>query len=443
MSMTLIGADGREVVPAKRSSARRYIVLGLVVVVILFGGIGTWAATAPLSSAAIAPGVVAVDTNWRTIQHLEGGIVAEIFVRDGDHVEKGDLLLRLEATRAEASITIIEGQLDLALATEARLIAERDGADQISFPAALTERHGQPEVAMIMSGQELLFIARRDSLAGQISILNQRIGQLRNQIEGLQVQQSASYGQIALIEQELEGLRQLYEEGYVTRSRILALERESERLRGERGEDLAAIAEAEAAIGEASLQILQLEKDLREKVVAELRDVQSEIFDLEQRQIGAADILNRIDVRAPASGTVLGLNAHTVGGVISPGDDIMNIVPEDDPLIIVARVQPNDIENVITGQTAEVRFSGLSQRDTPTLNGHVLTISADRLTDQQRSEDYYEARVVIPQDEIERLNDVELVPGMPAEVMILTGERTALNYILEPIQAGLNRSFRE
>lgn len=443
MSMTLIGSDGREVMPARRSSSRRFIVLGFIVVVVLFGGIGTWAATAQLSSAAIAPGVVAVDTNWRTIQHLEGGIVAAIFVRDGDHVEKGDLLLRLDATRAEASITIIEGQLDLALATEARLIAERDGADAIVFPTALTERRGEPEVAMIMSGQQLLFVARRDSLAGQVDILNQRINQLRKQIDGLQVQQSASYAQIALIEQELEGLRELYEEGYVTRSRILALERESERLRGERGEDLAAIAEAEAAIGEASLQILQLEKGLREEVVAELRDVQSEIFDLEQRQIGAADILNRIDVRAPAGGTVLGLNAHTVGGVISPGDDIMNIVPEGDPLIIEARVQPNDIENVVTGQTAEVRFSGLSQRDTPTLNGQVLTISADRLTDQQRGEDFYEARVIIPQNEIERLNDVELVPGMPAEVMILTGERTALNYLLEPIQAGLNRSFRE
>ncbi|MEM7122543.1 MAG: HlyD family type I secretion periplasmic adaptor subunit [Pseudomonadota bacterium] len=443
MSMTLLGSDGREVVPIRRSSARRFIVLGLIVVVILFGGIGTWAATAQLSSAAIAPGVVAVDTNWRTIQHLEGGIVAAIFVRDGDYVEEGDLLLRLDATRAEASITIIEGQLDLALATEARLIAERDGADAIVFPTGLFERHGEPEVAMIMSGQELLFVARRDSLAGQVSILNQRIDQLRNQIKGLEVQQSASYAQITLIEQELDGLRELYDEGYVTRSRILALERESERLRGERGEDLAAIAESEAAIGEASLQILQLEKGLREEVVAELRDVQSEIFDLEQRQIGAADILNRIEVRAPSSGTVLGLNAHTVGGVISPGDDIMNIVPEGDPLIIEARVQPNDIENVITGQTAEVRFSGLSQRDTPTLNGQVLTISADRLTDQQRGEDYYEARVIIPQDEIERLNDVELVPGMPAEVMILTGERTALNYLLEPIQAGLNRSFRE
>ncbi len=443
MSMTLLSSNGREVVPQPKRKTGGFVLGGMIIVALLFGGVGTWAATAQLSSAAIAPGVVTVDSSWRTVQHLEGGIVQEIFVRDGDVVRQGDPLLRLDATRAQATMSIVSGQLDLALANEARLIAERDGVETITFPPELDARRGESELAMILAGQELLFVARRDSLDGEVGILHQRIEQLHDQISGLQVQQSASYQQIQLIEQELEGLRELYEEGYVTRSRILALERESEHLRGERGEDLAAIARAETAIGEAELQIIQLEKSRREQVVTELRDIQSQIFDLEQRQIGAADVMDRITLHAPADGTVLGLNTHTVGGVIAPGDDIMHIVPHDDPLIIEARVRPDDIENVVIGQSAEVRMSGLSQRNTPTLEGQLLTVSADLLDDPRSGESYYEARIVIPPEQIARLDDVDLVPGMPAEVMILTGERTALAYLFDPISAGLNRAFRE
>jgi HlyD family type I secretion membrane fusion protein len=266
---------------------------------------------------------------------------------------------------------------------------------------------------------------------------------LNDQIGGLQVQQSAGNRQIELIEEELEGLRILYEEGYVTRSRILALERETERLRGDRGEDLAAISRAETAIGESDLQIIQLEKSFQEEVIAELRDIQAQIFDLEQRQVAAADQYDRVEIHAPESGTVLGLSAHTVGGVIGPGDPIMNIVPDNDPLIIKARVRPNDIENITMGQLAEVRFSGLSQRKTPILNGNVVGLSADRLTDPQTGEIYYETRVLISQEELDRLGDIQLVPGMPAEVMILTGERTALAYMLDPILVGFGRAFKE
>ncbi len=443
MTMALLSPSGDEIVVPQRSSPRRFIVIGFVVIVVLFGGAGTWAAMVSLSSAAIAPGVVTVDTNWRVVQHLEGGIVEAILVRDGDRVDQGDLLLRLDATHAEATNLIVQSELDLARATQARLIAERDGAEAIAFPPALIERRSIPEVAVVVAGQEILFAARRESLAGQIDILNQRIAQHRDQISGLEVQQSASFQQIDLIEQELGGLRELYEEGYVTRSRILALERESQRLRGERGEDLAAIARAEEAIGEAELQIIQLRKDLREEVITELRNVQAQIFDLEQRQVSAADVLDRIEIRAPASGTIIGMTVHTIGGVIVPGDPIMNIVPDGDPLIIEARVKPTDIENVVVGQAAEVRFPGLSQRTTPSLNGQVLTISADRLSDGAEGEDYYQARIAIAPEELDRLTDMDLVPGMPAEVMILTGERTALTYLMDPILAGLNRSFRE
>ena len=444
MSMTIISSDGSEIAPPPKSKTRPFVIVGVLIILVLFGGLGAWGAIAQLSSAAIAPGVVTVNTNWRTVQHLEGGIVDEILVRDGDHVERGDVLIRLDPTRPQASLSIISSQLDQALATEARLLAERDGMDRITFPQDLLDRrYSDADVGTIVAGQELLFQPRRSSLGGQAAILRQRIEQLNDQIGGLHVQQSASNRQIELIEEELEGLRILYEDGYVTRSRILALERESERLRGERGEDLAAIARAQTAIGESELQIIQLEKGFQEQVSAELRDIQAQSFDLEQRHVAAADQFDRIEIHAPESGTVLGMSAHTVGGVIGPGDPIMNIVPEDDPLIIKARVRPNDIENITIGQDAEVRFSGLSQRKTPILSGSVIGLSADRLTDQQSGEFYYEARVMIPQDEIDKLGDVHLVPGMPAEVMILTGESTALAYLLDPLIIGFSRAFKE
>jgi membrane fusion protein, type I secretion system len=444
MSMTIITSDGTEFAPPPKNKTRPFVIAGVLIILALFGGLGTWAALAELSSAAIAPGVVTVNTNWRTVQHLEGGIVSEILVQDGDHVERGDVLLRLDGTRTQASLEIVNSQLELARASEARLLAERDGLDVVAFPQDMLDRRAtDPEVATILAGQQLLFQARRSSLGGQASILRQRIEQLNDQIGGLQVQQGATNRQIELIQEELDGLLVLYQSGYVTRSRILALEREAERLRGDRGEDLAAIARAETAIGESELQIIQLEKGFQEQVVAELRDIQAQTFDLEQRQVAAADQFDRIEVRAPESGTVLGMSAHTVGGVIGPGDPIMNIVPEDDPLIIKARVRPNDIENVTMGQDAEVRFSGLSQRRTPILHGSVIGLSADRLTDHQTGETYYEARVMIPQEELDRLNDVHLVPGMPAEVMIQTGARTAFAYMIDPILVGFGRAFKE
>jgi len=409
-----------------------------------FGVFGVWAALANLTSAALAPGVIAVDSSWRTIQHLEGGLVAEILVREGYFVKEGDVLLRLDPTRSDASLSILDSQLVLAKATEARLIAERDGADLIDFPDELIDRMEDQEVATVVAGQDLLFRARRDSMLGQISILNERKEQLKQQIEGLAVQQDARAGQTALIEKELEGLQQLFEEGYASQQRILALQRDAERLRGERGENLASIASARSQIGETELQILQLDKNFREEVVNELRSVQSQVFDLQERRTAAADERRRIDIIAPVSGQVLGLSAFTVGGVIKSGEDILNIVPENDQLVIQARVTPDDRERVSVGQSAQVRLSGLSRRSTPVLLGEVVTISGDRLTDRQSGEAYYEARVIIPEEQLGLLEDTaELVPGMPAEVMIETGERSALGYILSPLTDSLDRAFKE
>lgn len=421
-----------------------WIYIGVGVIFLIFGIFGTWAALASLTSAALAPGVIAVDSNWRTIQHLEGGIVAEILVREGDFVTEGDVLLRLDPTRSDASLSILDSQLVLARATEARLTAERDGADLIDFPDDLIDRMDDQEVATVVAGQDLLFRARRDSTEGQISILNERIEQLKQQIEGLQVQQNARQAQTALIDKELEGLQQLFEEGYASQQRILALQRDAERLRGERGENLASIASARSQIGETELQILQLDKTFREEVVNELRTVQSQVFDLQERLTAAADERRRIDIVAPVSGQVLGLAAYTIGGVIKPGADILNIVPYNDQLVIQARVTPDDRDRVSIGQSAQVRLSGLSLRSTPILMGEVVTISGDRLTDKQTGEAYYDARVIIPEEQLALLEDLaELVPGMPAEVMIETGERSALGYILSPLTDSLDRAFKD
>jgi len=444
MSMKLLSGPSESEEHHADTNIEVWITVGVVVILLTFGVFGTWAALASLTSAALAPGVIAVDSNWRTVQHLEGGIVAELLVRDGQVVEEGQVLLRLDPTRSDATLSIIDSQLVLALATQARLVAERDGAEEIALPPELVERAADPEVATIVAGQQLLFRARQDSMDGQTSILRQRIDQLEQEIEGLQVQQDATRQQFDLIQQELAGLKELFEQGYVPRTRILALEREAEQLRGARGEDLAAIARSRSQIGETELQILQLERSQREAVVTELRDVQAEVFNLRERRVAAADERRRIDVVAPVTGQVINLAAHTVGGVVRSGEAILSIVPIDDQLVIDARVKPDDRERVAPGQSAQVRLSGLSQRTTPVLLGEVLTVSADRLTDSNTGEAFYQARVVIPEEQLARLDpSVVLYAGMPADVMIETGQRTALGYMLAPITDSLETAFKD
>lgn len=443
MTMKMLPAPDQLQDHAASTDARPWVIAGLVTIFLIFGVFGTWAAIAQLTSAAIAPGVVAVDSNWRTVQHLEGGIVAEILVHEGDEVDEGQILLKLGPTRSDAQFNIIDSQLVLARATLARLTAERDGSRFIGFSDELMDRMSEDNVAAAVAGQELLFRARRDTMDGQVSILEQRIDQLEQQIVGLNVQAQARLRQIEIIEEELVGLYELFEEGYVSRQRLLALERDLERLRGERGEDIAAVAQANSSIGETRLQILQLETGMREEVISELRQVQSQVFELEERWVAAADQVARIDIVAPTQGTVVGLNAHTVGGVIRAGDPILSLVPEDDILIIDARVKPDDIERVYRGQSAQVRLSGLSQRSTPILKAEVLTVSPDRLTDQATGEPYFAARVMIPEDQLALLEGVELVPGMPAEVLIETGEQSALGYMLDPILASFRKAFRD
>ena len=430
-------------IPAPSTDPRPYVILGLVVVLAMFGGLGTWAAVAPLAGAVIAPGEVSVSSHRKTVQHLEGGIVAEIGIRDGDTVERGQLLIRLDATRARAKLAIVVGQLRLMRARESRLVAERDGAEAIAFHPELLSQESDPVMAEILDGQRQLFAARRAALLGEIEILEQRTGQFREEIGGLEGLKRARERELAIIQDELAGLRALHQQGFAPLQRIRELERMAEQLEGERGEHTADIARAQNGIAEARLQILQLEKDTRESVVAELHEVQATVFDLAERRVAALDELQRLEIRAPLRGTIVGLSVHTVGGVVAPGEPVLQIVPEDDELVIRARVQPQDIDKVSIGHSARVRLTAFDLRSTPQLTGQVEVVSADRMTDPATGSTYFEVLTRIPESELDTLDGLRLVPGMPAETFIETGERTPLSYLLKPLSDGFARAFRD
>ncbi|MDX2265715.1 MAG: HlyD family type I secretion periplasmic adaptor subunit [Hyphomicrobiales bacterium] len=416
---------------------------GAAVVLALLGGAGVWAATAKLASAIVATGYVTVDSNRKAVQHVEGGSVARILARDGDVVTEGQPIAILDDTNAKANFRILRAGADSLLAIEARLKAEQDGAEQIVFPPSLSGRAEEPEIAALMTGQISLFEARRTSTAGERDILAERVSQLDEEIRGLESQHQAKSRQIGFIEHELKGLKSLYQQGLAAITRVLALEREQARLEGERGELRASIARTKKNIGETKLQILQLERKFREQAVAELRETQTKLIDLTERLTAAETSLKRIVIRAPVAGVVVNSTIHNTDAVINPGQVVAEIVPEKDELVIEARVQPADADNLIIGQEADVRILAFNQRTTPPLKGRFAYISADRITDQRTGEPHYLARVHVGEDDLKALGDKRLIPGMPAEVIIKTGSRTAMDYILEPITSSINRAWRE
>ncbi len=425
------------------TDTRRPLVIGGIIILVTFFGFGIWAATAPIDSAAIASGFMTVQSNRRTIQHLEGGIVKEIFAKDGMSVKAGDVLIRLDETRAKAQTDILLADLDSQIATEARLLAERDGKDSPVFPEELLQRQTSPSIAAIIAGQRNVFDTRVASLAGQKSILEQRVGQFNEQISGLRALVTAKGTQARLINEELKDLSGLLERGYVTKTRVLALEREAARLEGERAEHIAAIARAEQGIGEARLQSFQLEKSRQEEIARELRDVQAKIAELRERMIASSDMLRRIDIVAPVSGTVMDLAVHTAGGVIAPGAPIMDIVPLNDVLVVEVQINPIDIDTIRPGSEVALRVSTADARKTPVITGVLDTISADRTVDQRTGLAYYKGRVVIPADQRERLGTLTLRSGMQVEALINRGEQTALQYALKPLTEAFAKSFRE
>ncbi|MPZ11264.1 MAG: HlyD family type I secretion periplasmic adaptor subunit [Kiloniellaceae bacterium] len=429
--------------PQAPVSTRRSVIAGLAVVCFTFGGFFGWAAYAELSSAVIASGTVMVDSNRKAIQHMEGGIVKEILVRNGDAVATGALLLRLDETRARASLAIVQSKLDQALASEARLLAEREGAESIVVPAAFAGREAAPQLQEILHGQESQFQARRETLLGETGIYEQRIAQIDEQITGFRAQQQSKSRQIELIEEELAGLKTLLAKGFAEKPKVLALEREAARLGGERGELIAEIASAKTSISEAKLQILQLRKDFREQVEQELREVRAEILDLRERVAAASFVLDHLEVRAPEDGVVVGLQVHAHGQVVRPGQTMLEMVPVDDQLVVEAKVRPVDIDNLAIGLEADVLFTAFPQRTTPRLLGSVVYVSADRFEDERSGEAYYLARVSVSEAEAARLGERKLHPGMPADVMIKTGARTALDYLVQPLRDSIMRAWRE
>jgi HlyD family secretion protein len=352
------------------------------------------------------------------------------------------VLVRLDETVTRANLGIVLNSLNQAMAREARLEAERDAAEAIVFPPELMSRSSDPDVASIMAGEKRLFELRASARAGQIAQLHERETQLENEIEGLDGRLRAKTREIELLKQELSGVRELWEKNLITIQRVVALERDLTRLEGEHGEFIASIAQAEGKKTEIGLQIIQIDQDLRSEVAAELREIQGQIAEFLERKTAAEDQLQRIDIRAPQDGRVHQLTVHTVGGVIGPGETIMQIVPTD-LLTIEVKIMPQDIDSVSPEQDAVLRMSAFNSRTTPELNGKVARISPDLVLDERTGATYYTARISILPGETERLSGLELSPGMPVEAFIQTGERTVISYLVRPLVDQVMHTFRE
>jgi len=424
-------------------SIRLHLIIGLAVVVILAGGLGGWASTAQISGALIAPGSVVVESNVKKVQHPTGGVVGELRARDGDLVKAGDVVVRLDDTVTKASLAIVTKNLDGLWARAARLEAEQRGLDNIVFPSMLLSRAEDPDVKTVVASETKLFEVRVNGRAGQKAQLRERVTQLNEEIAGLTAQERAKDKEIALVEKELVGVRSLYEQHLVQISRLTVLERDAARLAGERAQYIASKAQAKGKITETELQIIQVDKDMISEVSKDLRETNDKIGEFVERKVTAEDQLRRVDIRAPQDGMVLQSTVHTVGGVITAGDAIMMIVPQADDLSVEAKVNPQDIDKLQIGQKTLLRLSAFNQRTTPELNGVVTRVSPDVTTEQRTGQSYYTIRVSLPPQEVARLGDVRLIPGMPVEAFVQTGDRTMLSYLIKPLSDQLMRTFRE
>jgi HlyD family secretion protein len=426
-----------------RRSIRAHMIAGFALTLALVGGFGGWASTAQISGALIAPGSVVVDSNVKKVQHPTGGVVGEVRVRDGDIVKAGDIVVRLDETVVKAGLAIVVKTLNGLLARAARLEAEQRGLDQIKFPAMLTDRADDPDVRDIIASETKLFEVRVFGRAGQKSQLRERVSQLNEEIAGLTAQEQAKEKEIVLVEKEAIGVRLLYEQRLIQISRLTTLERDLARLSGERAQYIAARAQAKGKITETELQIIQVDKDVVSEVSKDLRETTDKIGEFVERKVTAEDQLRRIDIRAPQDGVVLQSTVHTVGGVITAGDAIMMVVPRADDLSVEAKVNPQDIDKLQIGQKTLLRLSAFNQRTTPELNGVVTRVSADVTTDQRTGQSYYTIRVSMPPHEVARLGEVKIIPGMPVEAFVQTGDRTMFSYLMKPFSDQLMRSFRE
>lgn len=419
--------------------------IGLAILLITFVVFGLWAALAPLGGAALAPGVVVVQSHRKTVQHLEGGIVKRLLVREGDTVSRGDVLLELDDTQSAAEMGIVQGQFISARALEARLIAERDGEPEVTYDRAW-QGSNDAHIKDTVRGQNQIFLARKNAHDGERAVLEQRIGQLHSQQAGLTQLKNSKQALVTSYGEEIVDLKELLEDGFADKRRLREFERSYAQGLGDIADLGARIAAISIQVGETQLQALQIDKEFQHEVASALGEVQSAIFELRERMQVLSDRVRRAQVLAPVDGMVVGLSVHTEGGVISPGSPLLDIVPLNENLMVEARVQPLDIDRVKLGMTAEVRFSAFARANTPVFEGEVLTLSADRLIDEATGQPYYLARITLTsesQQSLEGLEGIYLIPGMPAEVLIKTGDRTLLKYLAQPFSNMFARSFIE
>ena len=424
---------------------RHFRRIGLIIVISIFGGLGAWSALAPLSSAALAPGVITVENYRKTVQHLEGGIVKSILVRDGENVVKDQPLIILENTQPRALLEVLRGQYIVSLAKEARLLAQQNGLEEIRYPAELQEYENDKRTRDAMLMQSQTFLVRKQAYEGEINLYKGQIEQLRAKGVGLRAQKSSRDRVVSSLQSELQDFRDLLQKGYAEKQKVREFERNLAEREGEQGELMSNLAATELEISETKLKILQLQKEFQREVAKELSEVQSELFELRERLQSLQDTVQRTEIKAPEAGMVLGLQVHTLGAVIPPGGKILDIVPQNEELIVEAQVSPMDIDRVSVGQMAEIRFSAFKSRTVPKIEGKLIEVSADRLVDEksENKNSYYLARVEITPQGLEDVvkSDLKLLPGMPAEVLINTGERTLLEYLIDPFSNLVARSF--
>jgi HlyD family secretion protein len=429
--------------PELRGMLRRQTTAIVIAAVLLVAGLGGWAMTTEFTGAVIAAGQLVVDSNVKKVQHPTGGVVGKLNVREGKEVKAGDIVVSLDDTQIRANRDIVVKALNELAARQAREEAERDGLDKVTFPAELLARKSDPDVAKAVTGEQRQFEIRRTSREGQKAQLRERMIQLRQEIGGYEAQITSKDKQVEWVGKELVGVYELWEKNLIPYTRVTSLEREKERLVGERGQLMAAIAQSKGKIAEIELQILQVDQDMRTEVGKDLAEIRARTAEMIERKVAAEDQLKRVDIRAPIDGVVLQLTVHTVGGVITAGEAIMLIVPQTDTLQVEAKIPPQEIDQVRIGQPAVLRFVAFSQRTTPELIGTVVRISADVSEDTKSGTRFYTIRLDVSPEEVARLSSVRLVPGMPVEALIQTSPRTVMSYLIKPLHDQLARAFRE
>ncbi|WP_370300718.1 HlyD family type I secretion periplasmic adaptor subunit [Pseudooceanicola sp.] len=426
-------------------SARGPLILGFAGLLVLLGGFGTWAAVSEIAGAVVAPGRIEVERNRQVVQHPDGGVVSEILVDEGDEVKEGQLLIRLDSKLLYSDLVITEGQLFELMARRGRLEAERDSSDTLVFDEELLRvAQERPEVAELVDGQRRLFVARQESIQRETEQLEKRRGQILNQIQGIEAQQGSLARQLDLIEVELNNQQSLLDRGLAQAGTVLNLQRTSANLDGTLGELAASKAEAEGRITEIDIEVLKLGTTQREQAITQLRDLQYRELELEEERRSILERLARLEITAPVSGVVYGLQVHALRSVIRSADPVLYLIPQDRPLVIAARVDPIDIDKLFVGQDVTLRFSAFDQRQTPELFGKVTTVSADTFEDNNGQQSFYRAELELNEGQIERLPEgAVLIPGMPVEAFIRTDDRTPLTYLVKPLADYFAKAFRE